>query len=378
MKYRSTLTLSGLIIAAIALTGSTSADDRIVMRGDKAQVSIAIAGGGIIEYRFLDQKVNPLNWKISDDLESDRPKGKPYLRGHFLCLDRWGRPSDAEIKNGVPFHGEAPRIVWQVLKEPKLKRGKLSSAMGCKLPLAGLRVKRQLSLNKAGTVLTVSEEVTNTNKLGRIYNMVQHPSIAPPFLDESTIVDSNARQGFDQSGSLPTSTNPAAVWPKIVLGDERVDLRHFKNAAKDVTGSDVTSFVFADGDRLGWVTACNPRVGLMIGYIWKTSDYPWLNIWRYRFQGRVTARGLEFGTTGYHQPYPVLVKTGKILKRRLYEYIDAGQTIKKPYVMFLQKIPDGYQGVAGVRYQKGRLTFTERRDDKPRRSTLEVGKLFAE
>jgi len=104
---------------------------------------------------------------------------------HFLCLDRWGPPSEAERLNGMFFHGEATRVRWRELG---------ASAMGATLPMAGLEVRRTVRLSQAAAVFHVSETVTNRNKLGRIYNMVQHATIGPPFLDETTVVDSNAQR----------------------------------------------------------------------------------------------------------------------------------------------------------------------------------------
>ena len=46
----------------------------------------------------------------------------------------------------------------------------------------------------------------------------------------------------------------------------------------------------------------------MIGYIWPVEDYPWLSLYRSVVDGKIAARGLEFGTSGLHQPYGVLIK----------------------------------------------------------------------
>ena len=367
------LVLSATVIAAVVAT-RTLADDMVVLRNNTAQLSLALGGGGIVEFRFLDGDVNPLNWEISPELEP-KLKDKPYLRGHFLCLDRWGAPSAAEEKNGVPFHGEAPRIVWDVLKQTQRRTQKRYAEMGCVLKLAGMRVKRRIWLDEAEAIFTVTEEVTNINKLGRIYNIVQHPSIAPPFLDEMTLVDSNAEYGFEQGGPIPVASKSAARWPKMDIRGRIVDLRQFKNSPSETSEHDVSSFMFNKSDEFGWVTACNSRTRLLIGYIWKTQEYPWLNIWRYLQKGRVTARGLEFGTTGYHQPYDKLVRQGLILDRPLYEYIDAGRTVKKSYVGFLASIPNDYEGVASVKSGGGRLMLFERRKQNPRTITLKMGDL---
>ena len=71
--------------------------------------------------------------------------------------------------------------------------------MSVELPMAGMSVERQISMRETAAVAHVTETVTNTNLLGRMYNAVQHPSIAPPFLDDATVVDSNATMGFPQS-----------------------------------------------------------------------------------------------------------------------------------------------------------------------------------
>lgn len=116
--------------------------------------------------------------------------------------------------------------------------------------------------------------------------------------------------------------------------------------------------MFADSLEYGWVTACNPSKGLLIGYLWKLSEYPWLNLWRNCKDGKPTARGMEFGTTGLHQPYDALIAKGKIFGHPLYEYIDAGQTVVKSYTMFLAKIPAGYPGVQDVKIRNGDIVIT--------------------
>ena len=58
---------------------------------------VAVGGGGLIEFRLRDHALNPLNWRVTPDLEPPVTAGKPYLQGHFLCLDRWGPPSEAEL-----------------------------------------------------------------------------------------------------------------------------------------------------------------------------------------------------------------------------------------------------------------------------------------
>src|SRR5690348_13704524 len=126
----------------------------------------------------------------------------------------------------------------------------------------------------------------------------------------------------------------------------------------------------------GWVTACNAARGLLIGYLWKTSEYPWFNAWRYVEKGKPVARGLEFGTTGLHQPFSILVAKGRIFGRSIYEYLDAGQTVSKSYACFLVPIPKDYKGVASLTYTGSSVILHEREAGPERDLKLEVDNLF--
>ncbi len=351
--------MQGILIAGVCLAAlfqpvrsgaELGLDGRkqVVLEGKSALVSVDVAGGSIVDFHLRDQKLNPLTWNYPE-------KGdlKPRTIGHFVCFDRWGQPSPREFKNGMPFHGEATSVEWEVLSPPSRKNGGVTAEMRCRLPIGGMELKRTITLADNSPVATVREEITNINKLGRPWNIVQHSTIGPDYLDESVLLDTNAGKGFAQGGVLPTPEEPVLYWPNVVYRGAFVDLR----VLKDKLEPGVTSFVFADSLEYGWVTAGNAPKGLLIGYIWKTSEYPWLNIWRHSQNGKPVARGMEFGTTGLHQPFDALVAKGEIFGHPLYEYIDAGQTVVKSYTMFLARIPAGYPGVRDVQLRNGDIVI---------------------
>jgi hypothetical protein len=325
----------------------------LVLETKSAKMVLELGGGSVSDFHLPDNPMNPLTWTSKGD------PSVPRLMGHFLCLDRWGQPSEAEQRNGMPFHGEASRVTWRVINQPTRQGDKQVADMSASLPLAGLDVARRIRLSTDTAFFVITERVANRNKLGRIYNMVQHPSIAPPFLDEATLVDANAKTGFMQSSPLPNPEQPKVEWPNALNKGRPVDVRR----------------LLIDDDY-GWVTASSVSNGLLIGYLWKTSDYPWFNAWRNTDNGRPAARGLEFGTTGLHQPFSVLIKKGRIFDRPLYAYLDAGQTEVRSYACFLFRIPRDYKGVARITYAHGRLQLQER--DGGRELTMAVGNLFAE
>ena len=336
----------------------------LVLDGQAAQLIVDIGGGSIVNFHLNNQGLNPLQW-------GEKPGSTaPSPMGHFLCLDRWGAPSDAEQKNGMPFHGEAAHVEWQVLQGPQVRERSIHAEMAAMLPLAGLKVKRRIELSVSNAFFVVKEEVTNVNKLGRVFNMVQHATIGPPYLDEHTVVDANARRGFMQSSPLPNPEEPVVHWPEARRNGTKVNIRYLTNDHNP----NVVSYTI--DEQYGWVTACNPTQGLLIGYIWKTAEYPWFSAWRHVENGKPFARGLEFGTTGLHQPFPILVAKGRIFGRRLYEYLDANETISKTYACFLFKIPKDYRGVARVNYTGHSLILHEHGAERERDLMMEVGELF--
>ena len=328
----------------------------LVLEHEQARLVVDLAGGSFREFRFVDQPLNPLNWNPPASNQTS-----PMVMGHFLCLDRWGPPSKAEGANGMPYHGEAGKVLWNLDDEVHQPGGMLQARMTATLPMAGLKIDRTVQLAPRSTVALVSETVTNQNALGRPYNMVQHPSIAPPFLQESTIVDANGRKGFAQGGTLPFPETPSFYWPQALNRDgEIVNLRYLTTHHQP----NVVSFTI--DDPIGWVTAASPNHGLLIGYFWPTKDYPWLDIWRHSAEGKPAARGLEFGTTGLHQPFPILMEKGRIFGRKLFDYLDANQSATRRYATFLLRIPSDFSGVEKLDLTEDRIEVQERQDGKGR------------
>ncbi|MFN0103977.1 MAG: hypothetical protein ACKV2U_18075 [Bryobacteraceae bacterium] len=316
----------------------------IEIRNGAAEAIFDLGGGSLVTFR-MKGGLNPLAWLGPADKDS---KLRPMA--HFLCLDRWGQPSPGELAAGVPYHGEATRVPWKVDASTSAE-----TVMSASLPMAGLDVRRRASFIGADAVLKVEETVTNRNKMGKVYNMVQHPTIGPPFLDERTLVDSNASRGFMQSSPMPTPEEPGVFWPQALREGQAVNMRMLTNDPMP----NVVSYVV--DEPVGWATASSPTHNLVLGYIWRTSEYPWFNAWRHVDDGKKPlARGLEFGTTGLHQPFGALIEKGTIFGRKLVAFLDAGESTTRSYVAFLAATPANWQGVQNVSYKDGVITVNER------------------
>lgn len=362
-----------VILLSICATASGAGPRPVLeLRAETSLLVVDLGGGSIADFQLSSEGLNPLGWDswyFSPDPASDPPM-EPRSMGHFLCLDRWGSASDAEKANGISNHGEASAVWWEVSQNPLSNGGVIEAVLTARLPLAGMHVERTIRLLDQVAVFSVTESVTNTNPIGRIYNMVQHPTIGGPFLDEQTVVDTNATRGFMQETPMPTPEDPEVRWPNALQKNgTRVDLRYLKGDPHP----QVVSFVM--DDEYGWITATSPSSGLLIGYLWKVSDYPWVNVWRNARNGKPFARGLEFGTSGLHRPGHDLVSKGKIFDRALYRYIDASETQTFSYVNFLCEFPDSWSGVSSVQFADGSITINEA-EGSGRALELEVGRLF--
>ncbi len=139
-------------------------------------LTIDLFGGSIIDFHLNDaNKINPLSFVFTrEQMPENNKAGAPY-QGHFLCLGRWGLPSEGEMKASVPNHGQIANINW-TLKE-NLKN---LLSMEANSELEGLHVERTIVLDKNNAVYAVKEEVTNINPLGRLYNMVSKTVIQTP------------------------------------------------------------------------------------------------------------------------------------------------------------------------------------------------------
>lgn len=314
------------------------------LQNAKVLLKVNLSGGSYLDFHFKDSAINPLNFRAKDP-------GQAGCGGHLLCFDRWGPPTEAERKNGFAHHGEVNALKWKVLGT----QNSTGCIMQCALPMGRLQLTRKIGLSKNEPVFFVSEQIRNLNKYGRMFNIVQHVTIAPPFLDKTTLFDTNAGKGFEDKmdGSLNQET-PVFTWPHAIHNNEKVDLRQFQDEWPLVS-----SFVFNQNDKYGWVTACNPGQGLMLGYVWKIEDYPWINFWRSMVDGIPRAFGMEFGTTGLHEPFPVVAKKGKIFDRNIYEFIDADEVIRKSFVAFLSRIPVDYKGVRSIEFDNGSILVKE-------------------
>lgn len=274
-------------------------------------------GGALIDFHLHELGINPLNF----DVPYHSPNGKQLrYQGHFICLGRWGDPSTAEEQAGLVKHGDI------LLQQWKCEIDGCTLSMHAASPTEGLNIERKIELDVQSACYSVTEKVTNINTLGRLYNVMQHPTIAQPFLYFDTIVDCNA-------GTASEYIFENCVFPFVINNDE----------------------------EFGWITAYSPLHQLLMGYAWKRSDYPWINHWIHQENGQPTYRGLEFGTTGIHLPFKEMIDKQllHVLGESTCRYIDPGETHERSFIGFQLKVPS-LRGVERIYLNKDSIEVIEK------------------
>ncbi|QEC66666.1 hypothetical protein FRZ67_04885 [Panacibacter ginsenosidivorans] len=327
-------------------------DTKIQLQNKTSVLEADLHGGAITDFHLKENPVNPLSFRFSKDRMPANNKAGAAYQGHFICAGRWGEPSTGEINTGIPNHGEPANIEWQLNENDET-----GLAMETTAHLEGLHVQRKMQMNEHVALCHVTETITNINPLGRLYQIVQHPTIAVPFLDGTTVINCNATTGFNYLyGDQPSKH--IVNWP--VATDDNKNAFDLRNPQKNYNS--VFSFIVDPKDNYGWLTAYSPAHQLVLGYVWQRKDYSWINLWQHFENGIIKYRGLEFGTTGLHQPFQKIIENNnlEVFNEPTVAYIDAGEQVTKEYACFLFPGGNNFRGIEQIEINDGVITAVEK------------------
>jgi len=339
-------------------------------------LTVLRGGGHIAVFHFAKESglpsLNPLwvpPWKTIDPYRyrpevHARKYGPPItgrmiagIAGHNLCLDYFGAPSEEEAAHGLAIHGESPCLPWKKMggrttaKEAKLK-------LGVRLPVAGLRFERELTVWEKEPVVYFKETVINEKKMDHFFHWVEHVTLGPPFLerDHSRIFVSARRgqtfpHGYEGKALLESSRD--FRWPHAPGADGRaVDISQpFTHPGRGF----VVTLLLDPRRENEFVAALNIHHRLLMGYCFHRQDFPWMAIWEENktrtdapWGGKTQARGLEFGTT----PFPVgrreAFAMGPLFGAPRFCVVPALRQKSVSYVAFLSEVPADVIEIADV------------------------------
>ncbi len=329
---------------------------------DRLRVTVLAEGGHLAEIAHLASGVNPLwtpPWPSLEPSQYDPARHPEYGRnaeskllagimGHNLCLDIFGGPSEEEATAGLAVHGEASVAPYEV------QGGDGEMLARASLPEAQLLVERRLQLAPGAGVLRITETVENLAATDRPVGWTQHVTLGPPFLvkgvtqfrasaTRSKVFESDFSQG---KGYMKIGAE--FTWPHVPHKDAgTVDLRVFTGAP--VSGG-FTTHLMDPAREQAFFQAFTPSAGLLFGYLWKRSDFPWLGIWEENYcrtappwNGQTLTRGMEFGVSPMPESRRQMIERGRLFGERVFRWLPARTRVQVDYSAFLlpaTAIPD--------------------------------------
>jgi len=354
--------------AAQTFLRDTSFEQRpaIVLTNDKLELTVTLTGGAFARLTRRDdsEQLNPL-WEPARAAREagEKPRFGASL-GHFLCVDGFGSPSAEERAAGFPGHGEAHLLPWEI--QSSGKEGSIATVrLGVRLPLAQEAFTRTIRMADGEQVVYVESELESLTAFDRPLAWAEHVTIGAPFLEPSlTVVDISGRRAmtrpYGPGGERVRrlASGKEFTWPMAPTKDGgEVDLR----AAPAVPNSmDHVTVALEPSREFAFVTALNTRRRLLLGYLFRASDFPWLQDWESYLRPATMARGLEFSTQPFDLPRREVVRMGTLLDTPAFRWLPAKSRIKTGFIIFYTTAPESLRKVDEVTLSGGKLVVEDR------------------
>ncbi len=363
--------LSGIVLlgtaAMLAQQARFEGAPAIAVGNDRLDLLILPQGSSIasIVLKGLAAKINPL-W---NPMRLEREAGKPVTFrsgiGSFLCLDGFGVPSAEESAAGLPMHGEAHEAQWETRYSGKTG-STTALTLATTLPIVQENVERTYRLVDGETVVYVETQVESLLGFDRPMVWAEHATAGSPFLEpgvtliEMSATRSQTRPYLKHGGGLPDrfASGKDFTWPWAVGTDgKRVDMR--TTPANPNSGGHTTSLM--DRKRkLAFITFFNPKMGLLLGYLFKPEEFPWVQSWENFPPSRKLARGLEFSTQPYDVPRREAIQMKSMFDTPTYRWLPAKSRVTSRFLMFYTKAPAAFKKVDDVRMEGASVVVEDR------------------
>ena len=324
---------------------------------DKLTLAVRSVGGTMTQLLMRDdpEQLNPLQGL-----------------GHFVCVDGFGPVSQEERAAGLPGHGEAHRVAWNLVSADT-KDGTLTAAFTATLPIVQETFRRTFRMVDGESVIYVDSELESLLGFDRPINWAEHATLGGPFLEQGkTVTEMSATRSMTRSYESEAVDPPdhhnladfkEFTWPMAPTATGGlVDVR----IAPTVTPvMDQTTSLMDPARRLVFVTAFHPGKQALFGYVFRRDEYPWTQIWdSYPGGGRGSSRGLEFSAQPFDLPRREVIQTNSMFDTPTYRWLPAKSTIGSKFLMFYTRTPGGFSKVDEVVLEGGRLTIEDRGNGK--------------
>ena len=327
----------------------------LVISNDKLTLGMHTEGGAMVLMVIKEDpdKVNALHARL----------------GHFVCVDGFGPVSPEEREAGLPGHGEAHRVPWDVVSSEK-QNGTTTLAFSARLPIVQEVFRRTIRMVDGENIVYVESELESLLGFDRPVNWGEHPTIGAPFLElGKTTVEMSATRAMTRSHESQTEKLPHRLadfkeftWPQAPgRNNELIDIR---TAPRATPFGDHTTSLMDPARRLVFVTALHPEKRLLLGYVFRREEYPWTQLWEFYPDGEKLARGLEFAAQPFDLPRREVIQTNSMFDTPTYRWLPAKAKIGSAFLMFYTRTPEGFRKVDDVVLDGRTLTVEDRTSGK--------------
>lgn len=339
----------------------------VTLSNGKLELTIMRKGGTLANLVLAGdpQKLSPYWNPMRMARELGRPVRFDGGAGQFVCVDGFGPPSAEEHAAGLPMHGEAHTEMFPVRSS---RQGNVTVAtLSAQLPIVQETFTRTFRALDGENVIYVESELESLLGFDRPVNWAEHATLGSPFLESGvTVVDLSGSRSrtrpYDQAKMGQTERRLTSgqdfTWPMAPgLNGQKINLRETPQKPHYL---DHATTLLDPARTLEWVTAINPKARLMLGYIFKRSEYPWLQYWgNYPPTGKM-ARGMEFSTQPFDVPRREAITMGSMFDTPTYRWLPAKSKIGTHFLLFYTQVPEGFRKVDDVRLENGQIIVEDR------------------
>ncbi len=355
MRPVSPFSLGLAALAALAQAPPPAA----TLSNDLLEVTVATRGGSMTALVLKDDPS-----RFSPFGDSAR-MGRAVL-GHFVCVDGFGPVSAQERAAGLPGHGEAHLVKYEVKRSAREGRFAILTVEAT-LPIVQEKFTRTIRLADGENVVAVDSRLENLMGFDRPVNWAEHATVGSPFLDSgNTVVDVSGARSMTRPYSQEKPGNQVRrlasgrefQWPMAPgLDGKPVNLRE---TPRDPHYLDHATTLVDTNRKYGWTTALNTARHLIVGYVFRREEFPWVQYWGNYPPTAKMARGLEFSTQPFDVSRREVLESPALFGAPMYRWLPAKSAIETRFLMFYARTPEGMTRVDDIRLEPGKLILEDR------------------
>jgi hypothetical protein len=307
------------------------------------------------------QTIDPYSYRVGEDEAKFGPPPDGALLsgivGHSLSFDHFGPPSNEETAAGLSTHGEGPAAPWKIHRQLEGERAGVE--YGAALPVSQIDFRRTLRVDPQRPVIYCEEKAHNLSAADRPISWNEHVTVGPPFLIcDDTLVDMPATRAKaidasygDEMVIVPDS---CFEWPNApAQSGGLLDLRE----TPDGRYCRYTAQLLDPALDIAFIAVSSPSIGLLLLYVFRRADFPWVGNWQERFYhenppwgGTTFCRGIEFSSTPFAIPKRDTISRGPLFEEATYRWLPAKSQVAVRFLALLLEIPSDFRGVERISF----------------------------